>query len=683
MGHPTSRGDGPLTWTEERIVDYIARNTPDAEIAVRLDLTVGDVKERIAALLQRRGLSERRELAPGATAVRVPGPAVAAPQPDPPAATPSAPSRRHSRRAVVLAGTVTGGALAATGLAAFALRHRAGGPGPASRVETSTPMPALPAAEPAGVLPIRPAPGAFVRTGYRAGQRIDAKQGVFFMDTATGAVEGWSLSGSALSLEEGGAVAILPAISDDNRFLSARGGKSWWLLDRSTGEAVVWNPADLALAGLGRRHLLFERGLGGDPNPEFRGEYTLLDDNLQPVSAFKTEHSGRGHPPVLFSPDERTLVIAAGSKSWSDYRRIHLVDVATGAVRLLCELPPVPDGYTAGPPNFTLLAGGQEFGFHLTYAPEWDNDQGAVRDLPGKTLVLRYAWDGRQRAEFWLPAASPFFSPDGQLFAYDHAQRLVRGEADGPSDYWPNVVVADGMTGAPKFRVRSASLWYGDGLGLLRWLSDSSRLIVAIRPADTPANPAIAAWQRSGFATIAAGGSSIQRMKAVEDNYAGPIPAPDRPNLLAMGHHAVLDTASGRTVSANVSDEWPADIAPWGSTSREIRFGLPHGGHGGGGQKALLDARIERPPFDNTFTFRVSGTGSCLNLRTSPALGAETVACLPDGTRVSLADPAPGPPFGKLAVWPADEMLWIHVQTQGGRSGWVSRDYLEWTTGRG
>lgn len=678
MGDRSSSGDGLFTWTDERIVEYIGQNTPDAEIAVRVGLTVGDVKARIETLLQRRGLNDRRELAAGAPAARAPKPTVATPPQYDAAVTPSALGRRHSRRAVVAAGAVAGGTLVTAGLAALALRP-SGSPRQISPAETATPIPTSPTTEPTGALPIRPAPGIFVRTDYRPGERIDATQGVFFMDTTTGAVEGWSLSGSTLAEEGGGAVAILPTISDDNRFVAARGGKSWWLLDRSTGEAVVWNPADVALAGFGRRHLLFERGLGGDPNPEFRGEYTVLDDRLQPVSTFKTEHAGRGHPPVLFSPDERTLAIAAGSKSWSDYTRIHLVDVETGAARLLCDLPPAPEGYLAGPPNFTILTGGQEFGFHLTYAPEWDNEKGAVRDLPGKTLVRRYAWDGTQRAEFWLRAASPFFSPDGKLFAYDEAQRLVRGEADGPSDYWPNVVVADGMTGAPKLRVHSASLWYGDGLGFLRWLADSSGLVVAIRPADTASDPAIPWWRRSGFATVAASGGAVQRMKVVEDNLAGPVPAPDRPDLFALGHQAVFDARSGRTVSANVSEEWPADIAPWGSTSREIRFGLPHGGHGGGGPKAFLNPVIERPPFDNSFAFRVAGTGSCLNLRASPAAKAEIETCLPDGSIVSLSDPTPAPPYRKLAVWPADDILWVHIRSADGREGWVSSEYLRWS----
>lgn len=48
-----------LTPTDDRILAYIREGTTDAEIAVRMGMTIGDTKERIARLIRRLGAEDR------------------------------------------------------------------------------------------------------------------------------------------------------------------------------------------------------------------------------------------------------------------------------------------------------------------------------------------------------------------------------------------------------------------------------------------------------------------------------------------------------------------------------------------------------------------------------------------------------------------------------------------------
>src|SRR5690606_2374731 len=65
-----------LSPTEQRIIEGLRAGLKDAEIAVRLGLTVGDTKERITRLLQRHRLLDRQALldwAAGDRAAAAPG----------------------------------------------------------------------------------------------------------------------------------------------------------------------------------------------------------------------------------------------------------------------------------------------------------------------------------------------------------------------------------------------------------------------------------------------------------------------------------------------------------------------------------------------------------------------------------------------------------------------------------
>jgi hypothetical protein len=61
----------------------------------------------------------------------------------------------------------------------------------------------------------------------------------------------------------------------------------------------------------------------------------------------------------------------------------------------------------------------------------------------------------------------------------------------------------------------------------------------------------------------------------------------------------------------------------------------------------------------------VAGTGDCLNIRTGSGLSNDVIACVPDGTELTVL----GGPVE------ADSLTWWQVESEQG-AGWVASDYL-------
>ncbi len=106
---------------------------------------------------------------------------------------------------------------------------------------------------------------------------------------------------------------------------------------------------------------------------------------------------------------------------------------------------------------------------------------------------------------------------------------------------------------------------------------------------------------------------------------------------------ALLDMASG---------EYRIIADPFSSS--DPPYGWPNG-------RSLVDA-VQIGPFA-----RVVDTGSCLNLRAEPSLGAQALDCMADG--VLLRD------LGEVSE--ADGVTWVRVSTPAGVEGWASAKYLE------
>ncbi|MCC7366000.1 MAG: hypothetical protein IT303_16670 [Dehalococcoidia bacterium] len=141
-----------LTPAEERLLEHVRAGMLDAEIAVRMGVPIGEVKDRLASLMRKAGASERAELLGGATV----GPKVAAESPgdapeSAPAVVAAAPGRRGGREWLITGAAATMAAVC-FGLATFALLREDGAGEAVSPGEsaTTTETPGATATAPAG-----------------------------------------------------------------------------------------------------------------------------------------------------------------------------------------------------------------------------------------------------------------------------------------------------------------------------------------------------------------------------------------------------------------------------------------------------------------------------------------------------------------------------------------------------
>lgn len=387
---------------------------------------------------------------------------------------------------------------------------------------------------------------------------------------------------------------------------------------------------------------------------------------------------------MLLSPGGETLVAAGGNTSWSDYTSLHIVDVESGSVRQIGTLPGAPEGFTATAPQFASLSALNAWSVSVNYATAYNPaDPSAGPQWEG--FVRIYGWDGKLRSE------TPTYyggdvSPNGRYVASTTWMRFVVGQEDGISgEQWPAVVVSDTGTGEPLFRVRSASLDYGDGLLGSRWSPDSSGFIIQTGP-EAPPTPGQKPL-RPQYAAVSMDSRTVDVLPlSAGRRWSGPIPSPVLPGMYALGHTAVLtEGSSGRTFAANVAGTFSQHIAPWGTPSDEVRFALPEFGHGLGPLPVLLAPAIEHPPFADSLLFAVSSGGECLNIRPEPSLASTPLHCVPDGTRltVTVADAPLSPGAAPVASVANADGTWVHVEVdpdvhEPSLSGWASADYLRW-----
>ncbi|HXU25075.1 MAG TPA: hypothetical protein VN697_13685 [Tepidiformaceae bacterium] len=664
-----------LNESERTLFELARERLPLAEIAVRMGVPIGEAARRIDALatrLQVDGRAGLQEWTPPALA----GPEENALDVE---AQPAPAPGRFSRRSFVAA-SVGVGMLAVGGFAAAALT-RGGGPATQSNATAAaSPSPAANATpEPLASLVF--ASNAFEHRTFAAGGLIDWPQGAFFLSTLDGRVDGWRLARAATAEQDNAVFRI----SDDNNVVFANTGVPY-VLNRKTGRALTWKPGLLGLAAASSERLIFQRGNGppDNANPEYTGEFTVADQSGNEVSRFKFPAGGRSVAPMLFSVSGKTVVAGGGNTSWSDYKAIYLIDVETGEFTEVGTLPDVPAGLNASAPQFTNLSGSNAWTVLVNYSPSGGpSGSSTIPEYHG--FVWTYGWDGKLQRE------TPVFyggdvSPNGRYVASESWMRFVVGGAVGDrGEVWPVVVVSDTATGAPLFRVKSASLDYGDGLLGSRWNPDSSAFLIQTGPPGPPAP-----GTRNQSPQYASVNIELLAVNPIPlsggDWWAGPVPSQALSGIYALGHTTVFTVgSSGRSFSAAVPGIFTQHIAPWGNPSDEVRFALPHGGHDGGLPLALLAPAIEHAPFSDALSLIVSGTGDCLNIRPEPNFDVTPLACVPDGTELDVTVPeTPLAPGAAIVASVANEHgTWIHVVaslSDGSRGveGWASADYLRW-----
>ena len=498
---------------------------------------------------------------------------------------------------------------------------------------------------------LEPVPGTFEHKTWEAGVHIDWSTGIFFMDTATGQVEGYR-SGEPMSYwgfytsPHGRWVYKMEPLLEPRYRL---------LLDRQTGRSWRWEQHWDLIAG-SPQHLLFSLSHRDRPGGEYSdGGHIVVDENLQTVARFAIPREGSYSG--FFSPDGRKVALNPRNKP------AYLLDVETEQVAVLFDAQAnAPHGYVEA---IQPLRNGREI---LVTKVSYD-------ECTDKRHVERYRfnWEGQELPweHHWTD-----LSPDGRYVAWEEGGLSL--DMGLPFGAWPSVVVvADVETGTPAFRVHSAALWYGDFLRGSRWLPSGDGILMRVR---------------DGFAiAYVRPEPHLVSMPIAPDGWYGwsgpaPVPAPagdDR--FFSYGRLAVYDAVEDRWAMADIAlPSAPGHHNPWGATDREMRFVLDHGGHGGALQHFAGAPRIEFPPFSNDVRFRVHGTASCLRLRTAPGTEADIAACLDDGTGVHLSQSQEWAESAEYQRHPSVALLfnedwdiWVYVRTEDGIEGWVSHDYLE------
>ena len=457
---------------------------------------------------------------------------------------------------------------------------------------------------------------------------MEPTDGIFFMDTETGRTTryrsrgGWEGAGR------------------DDRWVYAFENGHQLLLDRWSSRSWRSMVPELRVLAASREHLLLD--VPGDPD----GRYLLVDDELSEVARFPIPGELPASGGALFSPDGRTVALATKGSA------AYLVDVATGVARVVPEPRSSEEWETIRGSSVSPVREGRDVLVTTSYHRPADGHWSEQR---------RFTWDGEELPwdERWDD-----LSPDGL-----HAAWVEGGLWDADSGlwgHWPGVVVvAEAETGEPVFRVRSATLLYGDFLGGSRWLASGDGVVMRVR-----------------------GGYVIARVRPAPEllhfpdgpaghyGYSGlaPLPAPGDDCLFSTGRLGVYDSCAGRWFLASDLHGAAGHHDPWGYSHREIRFILDHGGHGVGFPYFESSPWIELPPFDDEVAFRVAGTGRCLYVRELPNEEAAIQDCLADGARVVMdREPA-------VARWWSSEssiIYWVRVRTESGMVGWVSHKYLE------
>ena len=466
-------------------------------------------------------------------------------------------------------------------------------------------------------------PNPFERRQLAAGAPI-AGPGLYFMDVATGAVEAWSLPG---------AKDAWYTTSPDNRWLIGYCPDGAYAADRQGGAAFRWGRNTPRLLAAQGEYLLFHGAgylwIAGPGQPE-------------PVPL----PIGSASSQAVISPDGRTAAVTSGNT-------LYLVQLDGATCRAIGEMND-PAGRAA---QSTFLETGRRGGVIVVHS-YWQ--EGAASQM-AQGLEF-FSWSGERLGKLLPPSVGrSALSPDGRLIAWE----------EHPSQLTQAVIVADAATLAPRFRVLGATLCFHD-FGSGDWLADSSALIVRTG---------------AGYRLVTPDGR-IAPAPAPEDG-AGPLPddllpAPDRADLFAASRHMVVD-AAGRPVAAaalpaNPNVGLPADLSPWGLSSTELCFALPHLGHGGkcGEGEYLLPARVERPPFGPLVLAVRLPANDCVNLRATPGTKGQVLTCLPGGTRLSpaplaeLPQPEAQEPYylTPSIAW-AGGSRWLRVRAPDGQEGWV------------
>lgn len=472
-----------------------------------------------------------------------------------------------------------------------------------------------------------PVTDGMVRVEFAAGDVID-QPGVYFLNTETGRGEGW-LPGRA-----GGAAYLFAEVSDDNRFITVSyefGDLQYltYLVDRETGTVWQWDTERFGVIFADERGVLFMERIGEPEQGKVARRLIWTGPDMHPMHTFSIsddEYVLRGY---FLSPEGQYLALLSGEG------KLFRLDLATGALDTLATFELSPGVTQTLEPAGELIQVVTRTHLDDGLPPEWYE------------RVTRYDWDGNQVADIAIPGDRVTFSPDGQWITWE----------EWPQDWLaPMTVVADAKTLEPRLQALGATTCFSRlGSAGSRWLSDSSGLVLD---------------SGDGYHLLTLDGE-LRQLPAFEgmDGRFEPVPAPDNPDLFALGRIAVSDGAGTKRLGVTLYGfVTPYGTDPWGVHSTEIRFSVPPKPAGGLCVEELPVAPAARKSGDPLpqFPLVVDGVDGCLPLNPGE-FGGET-ACLPNGTRLTALRPKPD----HSARWWEDGVQYLWVKTEHGQTGEIS-----------
>lgn len=515
---------------------------------------------------------------------------------------------------------------------------------------TSDPEPEKPepAKEPKLKLPIKTVDGAMEQTTHARGEQLPGP-GLYLVETATGQAEGWMLK------TKPDIPWVNYGISPDNRWILAEQDRQTYLTDRSTRQTYTWVAQELRLVHMSRHGLLFEETTAGGVTANWgTGRFHWVDERLEVVTSFNLPPGHAMGPMAVVAPDGRWLAIASGWTEQGSLDRplFYLVELAEGEARPVGAVPKPADGAELREMRFLSARGGQELAVMTTTFAYGQPISGT------ETRIDRYGWDGKAISSSTVRGSDPRLSPDGRLLAW---QEQLHGVI-------PTVRVVDAATGDDRFRILGAAgpIWEAQ-----QWLAGGDRFLVGTQ---------------SGPQIVTNDGKLVEsRLAEVAQEVQGKlVAAPDQADLFASQHRFIFGTEGPAVVDVQgkiVQQVQLPDGAwrfggptPWGDSSKEFRFAfMPEpGGDGWDGVLVSFPPKVDTPPYSEFLLQVRDPAKECLNLRAGHNRAAQVVRCLPDGTKLSLAD-ATG--LERHLVLPSlwdDGMQWLYVQTEAGETGWVS-----------
>lgn len=458
--------------------------------------------------------------------------------------------------------------------------------------------------------------------------------GFYIVDLSTGRAETWLLKGRAAEDTD-------YALSEDGRWITLQGdGRIYWV-NRETGEAFSWQPAELRLRATAPDRFLLE----AVQDRAERLTFHVADGRFRLLQTLTADLGGQQAAGAAFSPDGTQVVLSTSREGQIEDTtadvRVYLVDLATRKVRDLGGPPEPEEGTVVSAelqPHADQLV--------VSYLVQGVEPTGHVW---ASSIVRLYSWQGELLAEYPVAGQGARPSPDGRLLvSYDDLGHF----ADA-------VVVTDLATGRPLFRVLNA--WPRG------WTADAADLLLRVPAVGNFLVPREGGDLRPAPEVSHAGTPLVWR--------AGLEPSPDAPDRFLAGL-AVVDGAGTvlRRIELPARDDWRIDNPRWGASGQEVAFTInPLIGQSSNEWGLPMPAAVQKPPFPDPYLLAVQDPqGDCLNLREQPSLQGRIIRCLPTGTRLAVADLSDAPVRLNQA-WTCDEQhCWAWVRTEQGENGWVS-----------